>query len=54
MKTRPDFINSPFFVPEVGNWHLKPGAPPEVVKEFEEWMAEDDFIEDEKQPKGGE
>lgn len=55
MKTRPDFLDSPYFVPEVGNWHLKPGAPPEVVKEFEEWMAEPDEIEDnDKQAKGGE
>ncbi|NLZ34313.1 MAG: hypothetical protein GX889_05285 [Clostridiales bacterium] len=31
---RPDFIDSPYFVGEPDNWHLKPGAPKEVVKEF--------------------
>lgn len=38
---RPDFFNSPYFVPEPDNWHLKPGAPPEIVKEFEEYMKRD-------------
>ena len=28
----PKFMDSPYFVDEPGNWHLKPGAPPEVVK----------------------
>lgn len=37
----PKFIDSPYFVPEPGNWHLKPGAPEEVVKEFEEYMQDD-------------
>ena len=40
MQGRPDFIDSPFFVMDYGNWHLKPGAPDEVVKEFNEYMAE--------------
>lgn len=35
---RPDFMDSPYFVMEIGNWHLKPGAPEEVVKEFEQFM----------------
>ena len=35
---KPDFIKSPYFVPEPDNWHLKPGAPPEVQKEFDEYM----------------
>ena len=34
----PKFMDSPYFVMEIGNWHLKPGAPEEVVKEFNEWM----------------
>ena len=34
----PKFISSPYFVPEAGNWHLKDGAPEEVVKEFAEYM----------------
>lgn len=35
----PDFVTSEYFVPEVDNWHLKEGAPEEVKKEFDEWMA---------------
>lgn len=34
----PNFFTSPYFVPEVGNWHLKPGAPKEVVDEFNDYM----------------
>lgn len=37
----PKFMDSPYFVDEPGNWHLKPGAPPEVVKEFEAYMKSD-------------
>lgn len=33
-----EFTKSPYFVPEEDNWHLKEGAPEEVVKEFEEYM----------------
>ena len=36
---RPKFIDSPYFVPEEDNWHLKPGAPEEVQKEFDEFMS---------------
>lgn len=36
---RPDFMDSSYFVMEFDNWHLLPDAPPEVVKEFNEWMA---------------
>ena len=36
--TRPDFVDSPFFVDEPGNWHLKPGAPQEVQDEFDAFM----------------
>ena len=35
----PKFIDSPYFVDEPGNWHLKPGAPPEVVEEFNKFMV---------------
>jgi len=38
--TRPKFLDSPFFVGDPGNWHLKEGAPPDVVAEFTEFMAE--------------
>lgn len=34
----PKFYESPYFVDEPGNWHLKPGAPKEVVEEFERFM----------------
>ena len=33
------FVDSPYFVPEEDNWHLKEGAPEEIVKEFEEYMG---------------
>ena len=36
--TEPRFTKSPYFVDEPGNWHLKPGAPEEIVQEFEEFM----------------
>lgn len=38
----PKFMSSPYFVMEFGNWHLLAGAPEEVVKEFEEFMASED------------
>ena len=34
----PKFMDSPYFVEEVGNWHLKPGAPEDVQKEFDAFM----------------
>lgn len=34
----PKFFNSEWFVPESDNWHLKEGAPKEIVEEFEEYM----------------
>ena len=37
----PKFYDSPYFVDEPGNWHLKPGAPEEVVKEFNAYMKDD-------------
>ena len=35
---RPSFIDSPYFVMEEDNWHLKEGAPAELVKEFNDYM----------------
>lgn len=35
---RPKFVDSIYFVDEPGNWHLKPGAPPEVVREFNDFI----------------
>lgn len=40
---KPSFINSPYFVEEPGNWHLKPNAPKEVVKEFNEFMEDENL-----------
>lgn len=34
----PKFYDSPYFVDEPGNWHLKSNAPEEVRKEFEAYM----------------
>ena len=33
-------FDSPYFVPELDNWHLKEGAPEDVKKEFEEYMKD--------------
>ena len=44
MKALPDFWGSPWFVPEVDNWHLKDGAPEELKREFEEYMRNSDII----------
>lgn len=38
---KPGFVDSPYFVNEEDNWHLLPGAPEEVQREFEEFMRED-------------
>lgn len=35
----PTFLDSPYFVDDPGNWHLKPGAPPEIVEEFNKYMC---------------
>ena len=43
----PKFIDSPYFVDEPGNWHLKPGAPEETVKEFESYMKDAETSEKE-------
>ena len=40
----PSFWDSPWFVPEVDNWHLKEGAPEELKREFEEYMSQTDYI----------
>ena len=41
---RPRFMDSPFFVMEEDNWHLKEGAPEDVVKEFNDYMNGDGLI----------
>lgn len=37
---QPKFIDSEFFVGTPGNWHLLPGAPDDIVREFTEFMAQ--------------
>jgi len=44
---RPGFIDSPYFVGEPDNWHLLDGAPEDVQKEFDEYMAYAKKMEDE-------
>lgn len=34
----PKFLSSPYFVGERFNWHLKPGAPKDIVDEFNAYM----------------
>lgn len=43
---KPKFADSPYFVPEEDNWHLKEGAPEDVVKEFEEYMKRQKELEE--------
>ena len=49
----PKFMDSPYFVDEPGNWHLKPGAPPEVVEEFNKFMNDTEEIEETESRKSG-
>lgn len=35
---KPKFVDSPYFVREEDNWHLKDDAPDDVKEEFEEFM----------------
>ena len=41
---RPRFMDSPFFVMEEDNWHLKEGATEDVVKEFNDYMNGDGLM----------
>ena len=43
-RPRPSFLDSPYFVDDVDNWHLKEGAPKEMVDEFNLWMKNEDLI----------
>ena len=44
--SRPKFMDSPYFVDDLFNWHLKPGAPAGVVKEFNDYMNQDKLEEE--------
>ncbi|MBO9130899.1 hypothetical protein [Bacillus sp. 165] len=37
-RIRPNFMDSPYFIDEPGNWHLVSGAPEEVQEEFEAYV----------------
>lgn len=41
-----NFADSPYFIPEEDNWHLKEGAPEETVEEFEKYMRYSDEMEE--------
>lgn len=45
-RIRPEFTNSPYFVDEPGNWHLKPGAPKELQAEFKNYMNSLEVIDE--------
>lgn len=47
---RPKFFDSPYFVMEEDNWHLKDGAPEDVVKEFNEYMKETELTPNIEKP----
>lgn len=40
---QPKFVDSPYFVGEPGNWHLKPGAPKEIQTELEDFLTHDEL-----------
>ena len=42
------FLESPYFVPEVDNWHLLPGAPEDIVSEFYTAMISESLTKEEK------
>ncbi|WP_299088557.1 hypothetical protein [uncultured Metabacillus sp.] len=43
----PEFVKSVYFVDEPGNWHLKPGAPEELKREFKHFLDSLCNIQDE-------
>ncbi|MBO0958395.1 hypothetical protein J1P26_01510 [Neobacillus sp. MM2021_6] len=45
-RIRPDFTNSPYFVDEPGNWHLKPDAPKELQMELANYLANLESIDE--------
>jgi hypothetical protein len=47
MSYNAEIFESPYFVAEPNNWHLKPDAPEELKKKFAEFMKN----HDEEQPK---
>jgi hypothetical protein len=43
---RPNFLDSPYFYADKDGWHLKPGAPDDIVKEFNAYMEQQAQAED--------
>lgn len=43
---RPKFVDSPYFYVDENGWHLKEGAPEEVVEEFDEYMEYEKELEE--------
>jgi len=41
----PKFLESEYFVAHPGNWHLKEGAPDDVILEFEEYIKNENLDE---------
>ena len=48
--SRPKFMDSPYFVMEEDNWHLKPGAPADVIREFNEFMEDLNYYDKTEKP----
>ncbi|MEI2357446.1 hypothetical protein [Mesobacillus zeae] len=42
---QPAFTQSPYFIHESGKWRIEPGAPAALVKEFKEFMENDEAEE---------
>lgn len=42
--TQPMFMLSPYFIEDEKGWHLKPGAPQDVIDDYEEFMREEEGI----------
>jgi hypothetical protein len=47
-QAKPSFFDSPYFVEEYGNWHLKDDAPEDMKKEFADYMKGSDTDPNEK------
>ncbi|WP_375841050.1 hypothetical protein [Cytobacillus sp. Hz8] len=44
-RIRPTFMDSPYFVDEPGNWHLKEGASKQLIQEFHSYMESLEHIQ---------
>jgi hypothetical protein len=53
MRYNAEIFESPYFVPEPNNWHLKPDAPEDLKKKFEEFIANYEKAHSEEKPQSG-